>query len=76
MPNTSERQETAPSRRLMPPAAAGEYLGGIAKQSLAKWRCEGRGPEFVRVGGRIMYERSALDAWVDARRRNSTSEAA
>jgi hypothetical protein len=42
----------------------------------SKWRCYGIGPEFVRVGSRIMYEQGALDAYLDARRRTSTSEAA
>jgi hypothetical protein len=71
-----EKPAPAPARRLMPPDAAATYLGGIAKQTLAKWRCLGGGPEFVRVGSRIFYEQSALDAWLDARRHSSTSEAA
>jgi hypothetical protein len=69
-------KEATALRRLMPPGAAADYLGGIAKQTLAKWRCYGIGPEFVRVGSRIMYEQRALDAYLDARRRTSTSEAA
>lgn len=69
-------KETAPPRRLMPPVVAARYLGGIAKQTLAKWRCVGGGPEFVRVGSRIFYEESALNTWLDARRRSSTSEQA
>ena len=69
-----DRREDGAPRRLMTPVAAAEYLGGIAKQTLAKWRCLGGGPEFVRVGSRILYEHRALDAWLDARRRTSTSE--
>ena len=67
---------TTAHRRLMPPAAAGEYLGGIVVGTLAKWRHYGCGPEYIRVGSRIMYEQGSLDAWLDARRRSSTSEAA
>jgi hypothetical protein len=73
---TQQQKEASALRRLMPPDDAAGYLGGIAKQTLAKWRCLGGGPEFVRVGARIMYDQSALDAWLDARRRTSTSEAA
>jgi hypothetical protein len=73
---TRSTREGAALRRLMPPEAAANYLGGIAKQTLAKWRCLGGGPEFVRVGSRIFYEQSALDAWLDTRRHTSTSEAA
>ena len=69
-----DRREDGAPRRLMTPVAAADYLGGIAKQTLAKWRCLGGGPEFVRVGSRIFYEHRALDAWLDARRRTSTSE--
>jgi hypothetical protein len=69
-----DRREDGAPHRLMTPVAAAEYLGGIAKQTLAKWRCLGGGPEFVRVGSRIFYEHRALDAWLDARRRTSTSE--
>ncbi len=69
-------KETTPPRRLIPPVVAASYLGGIAKQTLDKWRCVGGGPEFVRVGSRIFYEESALDTWLNARRRSSTSEQA
>jgi hypothetical protein len=75
--NTKQlKKEATALRRLMPPAAAGDYLGGIAVQTLAKWRCLGGGPEFVRIGARIFYEQSALDAFIDGRRHRSTSEAA
>ena len=63
-------------RRLRPPREAGERLGGIAEQTLAKWRCYGTGPEFVKIGKRVFYEESALNAFIDERRRSSTSETA
>jgi hypothetical protein len=63
-------------RRLMPPPAAAEYLGGIEVGTLAKWRHYGRGPAFVRIGSRIYYDQADLDKYIDAHRRTSTSEAA
>jgi hypothetical protein len=61
------------------PEAAGVYLGGskpISKQTLAIHRLRGTGPRFVKVGRLVRYRRSDLDAWIAARVRGSTSEAA
>ena len=63
-------------RRLMPPPAAAEYLGGVVTGTLAKWRHFGEGPEYVKIGSRVFYEQSALDAFIEAGRRTSTSQAA
>jgi hypothetical protein len=63
-------------RRLMPPAAAAEYLGGVVTGTLAKWRHFGEGPEYVKIGSRVFYDQADLDAFIDAGRRTSTSQAA
>lgn len=68
------QKEVAVHGHLMPPAAAAAYLGGIVVGTLAKWRHFGNGPEYVRIGSRIFYEKSALDAYIASRRRCSTSE--
>ena len=36
--------------------------------TLAHWRCEGRGPAYIRVGQRIAYSGRDLNAWLQARR--------
>src|SRR3569833_1113365 len=60
-------------RRLRTPEAA-EYLG-VGESTLEKWRCSGYGPAFARAGTRIVVYRIAdLDAFLAARRVNSTSE--
>lgn len=59
-------------KRLMNPAAAAAYLGGIQPTTLAKWRCIGGGPEFTKVGGRVFYDVRVLDAWLDGRTQCST----
>lgn len=42
---------------------------GIAEQTLANWRWQRSGPEFVKTspgrGGRVLYRRSAVDRWLD-----------
>ena len=48
----------------------------VSKASLARWRCDGTGPVFVKVGGRIGYAEEDLAAWVESRRRPTTSRAA
>lgn len=57
---------------------AGRYLGGgddpISPRTLQRWRLEGTGPVFVKVGRLVRYRRSALDAWLAAREAASTSE--
>jgi len=61
------------SKIVLDPIATASYLG-VAKQTLARWRCEGGGPAFLKLGTRVRYERADLDSWLDARRRRSTSE--
>jgi hypothetical protein len=51
---------------------AAEYLR-LSRSCLAKWRCSGGGPEFIPAGRKILYAQSALDSWLDSRRRRSTS---
>ncbi len=62
-------------RDLLEPALAAEYLGGVPVQTLARWRFEGCGPAFLKLGGRVRYEVADLDAWLDAQRRTPTVSA-
>jgi hypothetical protein len=62
-------------RRLLLPHAAAEYIG-FSHATLAGWRHYGRGPGYLKIGSKIFYEQSVLDAWLDSHRRQSTSEAA
>ena len=41
---------------------AAAYLG-LSPKTLAVWRCQGRGPRFVKFG-RVFYFQSDLDAWI------------
>ena len=58
---------------------AGRYLGGekapISQRTLQRWRLEGFGPKFLKLGRLVRYRRSDLDRWVDAQLRTSTSQA-
>ena len=61
-------------RRLFDPQEASDYLR-MARQTLARWRCQGLGPRFVRIGGRIFYDVADLNAFIAVRKFQSTSEA-
>lgn len=37
---------------------------GHSKQTLAHWRCFGTGPEYVKVGRRIFYPHSCVEAFI------------
>ena len=37
-----------------------------APSTLAHWRCEGKGPPFVKLGGRVAYRGADLNAWIDS----------
>ena len=36
-----------------------------ARQTLAHWRSQGRGPAFIKIGGRVAYRGADLNAWLD-----------
>jgi predicted DNA-binding transcriptional regulator AlpA len=45
----------------------------IAKQSLARWACEGSGPRYIRIGGRIVaYRVGDIKAWLKEQERVNT----
>lgn len=62
-----------PGSDLLTPDEAGKYLR-CAKQTLARWRCEGGGPAYVKVGVRVLYHRRDLDAWIGKRRVLATAQ--
>ena len=56
------------AQRVLRTPAAAEYLG-LAASTLEKYRLTGEGPDFVRLGTRIVgYEVAALDRWIESRR--------
>jgi hypothetical protein len=61
------------------PEQAGQFLGGVGDpvppSLLAKWRCSGTGPEFIKVGRRVRYSVAALESWKRAQTRRGTRDA-
>jgi excisionase family DNA binding protein len=52
---------------------AAEHLN-MSESTLNRLRGQGGGPRFAKLGGRVVYRRSDLDAYVEARLCASTSE--
>ncbi len=46
----------------------------ISPRTLEKWAVTGDGPPFYKLGGRVLYEQSDLEAWIASKRRISTSD--
>jgi hypothetical protein len=55
-------------------AAAG--FTGLAVATLAKLRCIGGGPEYLKLGRKVAYRRADLVKWLNARRVANTTQAA
>jgi excisionase family DNA binding protein len=52
---------------------AADYVG-ISKSTLDKLRCYGGGPVYIKVGARVVYDRTDLDQWLAGRKVANTAE--
>jgi hypothetical protein len=68
MSKQSAAELIADDLELIPDAEAAEILGQ-KPDTLAVWRCKGTGPAFYKVGRRVFYTRSDINAFVVSRRR-------
>jgi Helix-turn-helix domain len=57
-------------------ATAAASLTGLAVATLAKLRCCGGGPAYLKLGRKVLYRPSDLADWLNARRVVNTTEAA
>ncbi|WP_238123101.1 MULTISPECIES: helix-turn-helix transcriptional regulator [unclassified Xanthobacter] len=48
----------------------------LSPRTLEKFRCDGTGPIYHKLGGRVVYALADLHAWVEACARQSTSGSA
>jgi predicted DNA-binding transcriptional regulator AlpA len=47
---------------------------GTSVRTLQKWRCNGKGPRFVRLSRAVRYDPADLDTFIAVGRRTSTSD--
>ena len=46
----------------------------ISPRTLEQWRWQGRGPRYLKIGGRVVYALDDLQAWADRGTKTSTSD--
>lgn len=59
--------------RYLRTAEAGHYLG-LSGRTLEKHRTYGTGPRYRKIGGRVIYALSDLEAWADQGAQTSTTD--
>ena len=61
---------------LTPAEVSGRYGGKLSTRTLANWRSNksSGGPEFIRIGGRILYPVEKIEEWERRNTYKSTSE--
>jgi predicted DNA-binding transcriptional regulator AlpA len=64
---------TFPDSSRLPVEAAAAHLG-LSASTLNKLRVFGGGPVFLKLGRRVVYDVTDLDAWLATKRRQSTSD--
>jgi predicted DNA-binding transcriptional regulator AlpA len=67
-------QDTAPiPSRFLRTSEAGRFLG-LSGRTLEKHRTYGTGPIYRKIGGRVVYAVSDLQAWADRGAQSSTTD--
>ncbi|MGA2055632.1 MAG: helix-turn-helix domain-containing protein [Bradyrhizobium sp.] len=51
-------------------------LFDITTPVLANWRCAGKGPRYVKLGGRVKYRKADVEEFINGSVRQSTTVAA
>jgi excisionase family DNA binding protein len=67
-----ERAKTPKAPRLNVKEAAA-YIP-VAKSTLDKLRVAGGGPRYIRIGAKILYDVSDLDAWMENHKQANTAD--
>ncbi|GGE32362.1 hypothetical protein GCM10007276_07010 [Agaricicola taiwanensis] len=57
---------------LIPSSRLPAYLG-VAEQTLARWRHEGKGPAFIKVGRAVLYQTGQVREWLQANKQGIAS---
>lgn len=61
------------SDTLLDPRQAAEMIG-VSPASLARWRVQGDGPPYLKLGGSVRYRLSSVEQWLTASERRSTAD--
>jgi hypothetical protein len=58
---------------LTPEEVSARFRGRVSVRTLSNWRCLGTGPKYRKIGGRILYPVSEIEAYEQSRTAASTS---
>jgi hypothetical protein len=47
----------------------------LSVRTLQRWRWQGKGPTYLKLGGRVVYRRLDVEAWEEANRKPQQPEA-
>ena len=71
----TQTQETDMARKLANTKKTSAHCGGTpSPRTFEGWRISGEGPPYMKLGRNVLYDLDVVDAWLDARRRTSTSD--
>lgn len=51
------------AKYLKPDELVARWGGAISRETLANWRAQGRGPGFVKLGGRVVYPLARVEEY-------------
>ena len=54
--------------------AEAAHMLSLSVKTLRRWRWAGKGPRFLKLGAAVRYDSADLTAFIEAGRRNSTSD--
>ena len=63
-----KKSEAPEDAYLRPDQLVDRYCGSITLRTLARWRTDGEGPDFIKIGRRIVYPLADVRAWEEERR--------
>ena len=69
----SKLNATKTTQPLQKEGEVAEYLN-VQVATLRRWRWSGEGPRFIKLGGAVRYDPTDVQAFIDAQRRESTSD--
>ena len=58
---------------LLPETRVAELLG-VTRRCLQRWRADGSGPVYIKMGRHIRYRKEHIEKWLDKQSRHSTAE--
>jgi len=70
--NTNESSVAASGTHLIDDVEAARRLHR-SPATLATWRCRGRGPRFVKLGGGVLYRPEDIEAFISANVRDPSA---